>query len=110
MIPGVRRVCLGCGTTTLHGSRCAPCQAQQDRTIEARRGERPHYAGDYRKRAAFVRATTTSCAVCGQGARPGDPWQADHVREGDPASPLQGVHRTCNVRKFHESKRKVATE
>lgn len=99
MIPGVRRICLGCGVPTLHGSRCEPCQKLLDRAIEARRGSRPHYEGDYKTRAAAVRAATTSCAICGGGPRPSDPWQADHVLEGDPASPLQGVHRSCNIRK-----------
>ena len=102
MIPGVPRICLGCGARTHHGSRCETCKAKQDREIEARRGDRPHYAGDYKARAAYVRANTIACAICGEGPITGDPWQADHIREGDPSSPLQGVHRSCNIRKSHE--------
>lgn len=105
MIPGVKRVCLGCGVLTDHGSRCPTCQAALMRRMDAQRGARPHYAGDYRARAKAVRESTIACAICGQGPRPTDPWQADHIIEGDPASPLQGVHRSCNIRKSHEARR-----
>lgn len=99
MIRGVKRVCLGCGTLTPYGSRCEPCQAAKDREIEARRGTRPHYAGDYRKRAKIVRESALVCACCGKAPTPEDPMQADHVREGDPGSPLQPLLRSCNIRK-----------
>jgi hypothetical protein len=35
--------------------------------------------------------------LCGGGARPNDPWQADHVIPGDADSPLAPAHRSCNA-------------
>ena len=35
--------------------------------------------------------------LCGGGAVPGDPWQADHVIPGNPDSPLAPAHRSCNA-------------
>jgi hypothetical protein len=104
MIRGVKRVCLGCGVLTSHGSRCQTCKAIQDREIEARRGVRPHYQGDYKQRAKVVRDNATVCYLCGQGARAADPFQADHVIEGDPYSPLLPAHRSCNIRKAQAAK------
>lgn len=97
MIPGVRRVCLGCGTLTLHGSRCETCQADMNRILDARRGPRPHYAGDYRRRAAEVRATAVECHWCHGPFTPANPVQADHVVPRDPASPLVPSCRRCNI-------------
>lgn len=62
-----------------------------------------HYAGTYKARAARVRADayadpSTRCRRCGELAREGDPWQAGHVRDGDPSSPLAPEHRSCNAR------------
>jgi hypothetical protein len=96
MIPGVRRVCLSCGTLTLNGSRCEPCQTTQDTAISNRRGPRAHYAGDYRKRAKVIRDNAETCWICGDGYRVDDPWTADHLVPGDPASPLAAAHRSCN--------------
>ena len=87
-----RRPCINCGavvTTT----RCKGCESVRN---IARHAARPHYAGDYRKRAAEVRASAVTCWLCGGAARSGDPWTADHVRSGDPDSPLLPAHRSCN--------------
>ena len=78
------------------GTRCAEHQRQHDR---ARNARRTHYQGDYRKRAKQVRDSAVLCHLCGQGARPGDPWTADHVRPGDPTSPLRPAHKSCNSRR-----------
>ena len=101
MIRGVKRVCLGCGVLTDVGSRCSSCQATLDRAIEARRGPRPHYAGNYQTRAKYVRANAIVCWICGEGARVDDPWTADHVLPGDasPSTPLAAAHRSCNSRR-----------
>jgi len=61
--------------------------------------ERPHYAGDYRKRAKQIRDNATTCWICGKGYNPKDPWTADHLIAGDPNSPLAAAHRTCNSRR-----------
>jgi hypothetical protein len=95
MIPGVKRACLKCGVLTLHGSWCAECLAKAERIRSRKRGTR-HYTGDYRKRAAAVRANAVECWICHEGARPGDPWTADHLFPGDPASALLAAHRSCN--------------
>lgn len=102
MIPGVRRVCLACGVLTLHGSRCEACAANAERIRSKRRGAR-HYTGDYAKRARAVRESFAPCWICGEWDRPGDPWTADHVQAGDPASPLAKAHRSCNSRRGNRS-------
>ena len=98
MIPGVRRVCLTCGTLTSNGSHCENCAQQKERTRSRQRGTR-HYTGDYRRRAAQVRANATECWLCHEGAKADDPWTADHVVPGDPTSPLAPAHRSCNSRR-----------
>jgi hypothetical protein len=37
--------------------------------------------------------------LCGEGARVGDPWQADHLVAGDANSPLAAAHGSCNRRR-----------
>lgn len=102
----VRRPCLDCGKVAT-ASRCVDCLRKHNAAREARRD--PHrkelYNAEYRKAAALVRATATTCWLCGEGARANDPWQADHVVAGDPASPLAPAHRSCNIRRAHEMKR-----
>lgn len=60
-----------------------------------------HYRGAYHVQARRIRAAAnanpnTRCWRCGHPARPGDPWEAGHLRDGDPASPLLPEHRSCN--------------
>ena len=66
-------------------------------------GRRPaHYRGNgYDRRAKWCRDMAnanpnTTCRRCGLGRREGDPWEAGHVIDGDPASPLAPEHRSCN--------------
>jgi 5-methylcytosine-specific restriction endonuclease McrA len=92
------QVCLGCRRLTANGSRCESCEQKRE---AARNQSRPHYQGDYRKRAAAVRQAAqrdpfATCWLCGEVAREGDPWTADHVVPGDPQSPLMPAHRSCN--------------
>ena len=94
--------CLDCGTLSL-GNRCPTHQqaideqaAQRRAAVKASTGQ---YSGNYTKLARIIRQTTITCALCGQGARPNDPWQADHKQPGTPVhslDQLQGVHATCN--------------
>lgn len=88
-----KRICLDCGAVTLK-SRCPSCLKKWN---TARNARRTHYHGDYRTRAKQVRENAEVCWLCGQGPRVGDPWQADHIRAGDPTSPLAPAHRTCNA-------------
>ena len=92
-MPQPPRPCLNCSTPTTR-TRCPRCQA-------AREKARPkdHYKGNYQARARQVRAAATHCWICQQGPIPGDPWQADHIRPGDPTSPLLPAHRSCNARR-----------
>lgn len=95
-MPRPPRPCIECGTLS-PTTRCTACHHKHQRTTAKPKPPRAHYAGDYRKRAAQVRATATHCWICGQTARPNDPWQADHLNPGDPNSPLLPAHRSCNA-------------
>lgn len=60
-----------------------------------------HYRGSYHVQARKVRDAAnadpgTLCRRCGLPARAGDPWEAGHVIDGDPRSPLAPEHRSCN--------------
>jgi len=86
------RPCLVCGVLTSNATRCSTCQRERERGRV-----RPHYAGDYRKRAKVVRESPGPCWICkDETLRPGDIWTADHLIPGDPASPLAKAHRSCN--------------
>jgi 5-methylcytosine-specific restriction protein A len=100
MIAGVPRPCLRCGTLTQSGSLCPDHAAQAERERSKRRGAR-HYDATYRRRAKAVRESAVVCWICGEGARAGDPWTADHVIPGDasPSTPLLPAHRSCNSRR-----------
>ena len=97
----LRKPCLDCGRVTDGSSRCPSCFEKVRAVVEKARANRPrnreHYSGDYRRRAALVRATAVECWICHEGARVDDPWQADHVIPGDPDSILAAAHRSCNI-------------
>lgn len=94
--------CLGCGTLTRE-RRCPDCHAKRLAEMPKPKGRDRHYRGDYDKRAKAVRDSTERCWICGEGARAGDPWQADHIIDGDPYSPLLGAHRSCNIRRSRQT-------
>jgi len=93
------RPCITCGTLT-RGTYCDTHKPKRDRGPEStkRRGKKALlYGGDYKKKAKLVRITATNCHLCGEGGRPGDPWEADHTNpELGSASPLLPAHRSCN--------------
>jgi hypothetical protein len=95
----IRKPCIVCGVLVIGNSRCEQHRLEVDNKRYKRRGTRAHYEGDYRKRAAKVRATATECWICGQGPINGDPWTADHVTPGDTNSELRPAHRSCNSRR-----------
>lgn len=81
-----------------NATRCHACQQAHDRERNTRR---THYQGGYHQAAARLRNEanadpTTRCWLCGLLRIDGDPWTADHVRPGDPDSPLAVAHRSCN--------------
>jgi hypothetical protein len=91
--------CRVCGNLSL-GNLCATHQAESDRLHNIRREQvkkaTGQYSGDYRKRAAQVRATAIICHICGDGYRFNDPFEADHIEPGSPTSELRAAHRSCN--------------
>jgi hypothetical protein len=94
------RECLTCGALIPARQKCRTCEAQRQR-----QRVRPHYDGDYDRRAATVRSTPGPCALCHlpvdvtlPAGYPGSP-EAHHVMPGDPASPLALTHRKCNQAK-----------
>jgi len=109
----VKQPCLDCGIPT-DGSRCRQHtvrhERQRQRTQTLKRmvgGAAPRpYGGDYRQRAAEVRATTSICWLCGEAWRPDDPWQADHVEPGNVYSQLRGAHRSCNIGRANKGRAK----
>ena len=93
--------CLDCGQLSL-GNRCPTHQTIVDNRTNVRRAAikatTGQYKGSYTARAKAVRENAILCWICGQGARPNDPWQADHVNpaeHGDTAQ-LLPAHGTCN--------------
>lgn len=100
---GFNRPCIICGTLSRGSNRCDDHKKSQIRSEEkeAERAAKKKilYGPHYRKRAAQVRATASACHICGEGARPNDPWQADHLIPGDPMSPLAPAHRSCNAKR-----------
>lgn len=105
MIPGVKRPCIDCGALTAKGSRCPTCQSRLNMRMDAaRQGKREHYSGDYQRRAKAVRENAVACYWCGDGYRPADPWQADHLTPGDPGSVLVPAHRSCNVSRSNRAR------
>ena len=95
----IKKPCIVCGLLVIGASRCRVHQLAVDNARWRRRGPKAHYQGTYRARAAKVRASATHCWICGDTAREGDPWAADHVTPGDPASELRPAHRSCNGRR-----------
>ena len=68
---------------------------------------RAHYGGSYARRAAAVRAAayanpSTTCWRCGltleqiRKRKPKATWDAGHLRDGDPTSPLRAECSPCN--------------
>lgn len=98
-----RKPCLDCGELTDGGNRCEVHQRRVDELAEMRRAlikkTLNTYGGDYKRRAKQVRETAVVCHLCGEGARVGDPWQADHLVAGDSSSPLAAAHGSCNRRR-----------
>lgn len=93
------RPCIDCSIPTTRGARCPICeQGRQSR----RNASRAHYHGDYAARARACRDAanadpSTLCRRCGLPALLGDPWQAGHVLDGVPDSPLAAEHTSCNA-------------
>lgn len=99
------RPCIDCGQLVQGASRCETHETERRRRLrkpdspERKAKKAAVYNYQYRKRAKFVRNFATQCHLCGEGYRPNDPWQADHLDPGNPHSPLAPAHRSCNLRR-----------
>ena len=93
----IRRPCLNCKTLTTNATRCTPCQTIWNKHHP--KPDRPHYKGDYKKRAKQIRDNAIACWICGEGKRANDPFTADHLIPADINSPLAAAHRSCNSRR-----------
>jgi hypothetical protein len=96
--------CLVCGNLTQGLSRCEVHQAEwqtiENLRLKEMKAKRINlYDNNYRQRAKLVRATAVYCHLCGDPARPNDPFTADHLVAGDPESELAPAHRSCNSRR-----------
>jgi 5-methylcytosine-specific restriction endonuclease McrA len=94
--------CADCGVLTSGGNRCDYHENLVKKLHDIKRAEvkknSGQYSGSYKARAAAVRASALLCWLCGEGARAGDPWEADHVipAESGSTAELRAAHRTCN--------------
>lgn len=95
-----QKPCLDCGKLS-YESRCEEHRKRVEQLRDAKRAEKKKilYNPQYRKLAKQVRQTAIICHICGDGARRDDPWQADHLDAGNPASPLLPAHRSCNAKR-----------
>jgi hypothetical protein len=89
-----RQPCLVCGMPTTNGPRCTDCTTLKVSYDDA----------EYRLNRAIVVAAPGPCWLCGEGARAGDPFTADHVvtREDGGSNALSNLakaHRSCNSRR-----------
>ena len=83
----------GCPNLT----RTTRCQGCEQGHQKARNAKRTHYHGSYTTRARHTRDTAVRCWICNKAFTPGDRIHADHVRPGDPTSPLKPAHARCNT-------------
>ena len=92
----IRRPCLNCRTLTTNPTRCNTCTTKHNQ--QTPRPPRPHYSGNYKRRAKEIRDNATYCWICNEGPRDNDPFTADHLYPGDTSQDAQllPAHRSCN--------------
>jgi 5-methylcytosine-specific restriction endonuclease McrA len=88
-----RQPCLDCGTPQTNGPRCERCT-----TVT------PGYDAEYNRNQAIVVSTPGECWLCGEDAKPNDPWTADHIIPlalggSNKLSNLAKAHLSCNSRR-----------
>lgn len=108
--PPMMKPCIDCGTPA-NGTRCPQHTSQRQAVLQANQtarrqstGGRSKYGGNYAGRGRAVRANATVCWLCGSGPIHDDPWQADHLIQGDrngEGGALLPAHRSCNIRRRH---------
>lgn len=109
----VRKPCLTCQQlieAKPNVIRCPTCEANYQSQRHKKQSvtrNRDHYRGNYRTRARLIRETAEACWYCGEGWRPDDPYQADHVIPRDVSADaiLLPIHRSCNTKRAHAIKK-----
>lgn len=108
---GLPQPCLDCGQLTIKGNRCEAHQKQRNQVHDAKRAAvkkaTGQYSGGYQTKARKVRETAVACWICGEGYRPHDPWQADHVNPAEHGANavLLPAHASCNQSRGNKPKR-----
>ena len=100
--------CLDCGTPA-HGNRCPEHAATHKQRGQARHQQRRAERGGPRTKGGASRGGVGAgavCWLCGKPATLNDPMQWDHlipVREGGQNAGVLPAHRSCNIRRHHDS-------
>jgi len=97
------RPCIRCGKLSRENL-CEVHLAEVKVRANARGAERKartnQYGGAYKRLAKLIRDTAEACHICGEGYRPLDPFEADHLTPGEEVtslSQLAPAHRSCNI-------------
>ena len=95
--------CIRCGTLSVNNLcdfHMAQMKAKDNARGNARKARTNQYGGAYKKLAQIIRQTAEVCHICGQGYRPNDPFEADHLTPGIEVvslGQLAPAHRSCNI-------------
>ena len=75
-------------------------KAQATARGAVRKSQTNQYGGAYRRLAKIVRESAQICHICGEGYRPLDPFEADHLTPGVEVVSIEQLapaHRSCNI-------------
>lgn len=95
--------CIRCGKLSkenLCETHMAEVKARANARGAARKSVTGQYSGAYKRLAKIIRDTAQACHICGQGYRPNDPFEADHLYPGTEVTSLAQLapaHRSCNI-------------
>lgn len=95
--------CIKCGTLSVNNlcdTHMAQVKARDNARGNARKARTNQYGGAYKRLAKIIRENAEVCHICGQGWRPNDPFEADHLTPGSEVyslSQLAPAHRSCNI-------------
>jgi hypothetical protein len=95
--------CIRCGKLSINNLcdvHLAQVKAAQNARGAARKSQTNQYGGAYKRLAKIIRDTAQTCHICGQGYKPNDPFEADHLEPGSEVyslSQLAPAHRSCNI-------------
>ena len=100
--------CIRCGQLSLNNL-CDTHLAQKKAATNARGFQRKsqtnQYGGAYKRLAKIVRDTAQTCHLCGEGFRPNDPFEADHLTPGQEVVSIEQLapaHRSCNINRSNK--------